>query len=680
MDKPRTDGVAMTGAGSVPRRRGCRCRAVAGLALLVAALLVWPAPASARDLSESDLVLYRDAFRSVQREQWGDAVATAARAHERLPAKIIRWMDLARPRSGHSFAEISAFIRSNPAWPNHNGLARQAEETMPATMPAAEVVAWFEAHAPVSALGVGRYADALVARGDSDKAAALVKRFWLEANFTAAEDEVAFRHRFAAVLQPADHLARLERVLWDHQALAAQRLLPLVDEGQRALALARLALAGDEPGLDETLRRVPPQLAGDPGLAYERLHWRRAKENYAGALEILNHPPAELGRPALWWTERNFFVRLLLKQRNPSAAYLLVTAHGLSAGQPLAEAEFLAGWLALRHLHLPAEALGHFQRLYEAVTAPMSRARGAYWCGRAADALDDHEQAQDWYRKAAAFPTMFYGQMATLALGREIAPAMPAEPVPGAEAALRFARRDLVQAARLLHEIDPGDSAGRVGLFLRRMARDVTDAADWPLLGRLAIELNRPDEAIFVAKQAFQAGVVLTGSGYPEVSLRSNVGIEGALALALIRQESTFNNKIVSSAGARGLMQLMPNTSKRLAHKLSLKHDPTDARLSEDNDYNILIGTAEIQELLESYHGSYILTIAGYNAGSGRIDDWLGIYGDPRKPGVDPLDWIESIPFAETRNYVQRVLEAAQVYRWRRGAGGRSLKQDLGLK
>ncbi len=654
--------------------RGC------GMACLLAvALLAGPGVVSARDLSDADLALYRDAFRYAQRDQWGDAVATAAKARERLPARIIRWMDLARPKSGHSFSEIAAFIRANPGWPNKTGLARQAEETMPASQPPAEVVAWFEAHAPVSARGVERYAEALSSLGEAEQAASVVKRFWVDANFSTAEDEIAFRRHFVGLLQPADHLARLDRVLWDHQPLAAQRLLPLVDERQRLLAMARLALADDESGLDETLRRVPAELANHPGLLYERLHWRRVKENYAGALEILNHSPADLGRPALWWTERNFFVRLLLKQRNAAAAYMLVTGHGLTQGQPLAEAEFLAGWLALRHMRLPAEALVHFQRLTGTVTAPMSRARGAYWCGRAAEALGDHQQAQDWYRKAAGYPTMFYGQVATLALGGDVLRAIPAEPAPSADGAQRFARRDLVQAARLLHEIDRADSAGRVGLFLRRMAKDTTDPADWPLLGRLAIELNRPDEAIFIAKQAFQAGVVLSSSGYPEISLRSNVGIERALALSLIRQESTFNNKIVSSAGARGLMQLMPNTSKRLAHKLKLRRPPTDARLSEDNDYNILIGTAEIQELIDSYRGSYILAIAGYNAGSGRIDDWLGIYGDPRNPGVDAIDWIESIPFAETRNYVQRILEATQVYRARFGTAKRTLKQDLGI-
>ncbi len=649
-------------------------------AVTVIGVLFTPITAGiAKDLSDQDLALYRAAFHYAQHDEWGEAVAYAAKPRERLLAKVIRWMELARPKSGHSFSEIIAFIGANPTWPNQTGLLRQAEETMPAEMPASAVARWFEAHGPVSALGVGRYADALVALGSRAKAAALVRRFWIEANFVTDGDEIAFRHRFAALLEPADHLARLDRVLWEHQSGAARRMFSLVDGDHRALAVARIALADDESDVEGALRQVPAALLNDAGLSYERLHWRRVKANYVGALELLNHPPAELGRPALWWVERNFLARHLFEQHNAEAAYSQVIAHGFREGQPLAEAEFFAGWLALRHLHQPDEALAHFQRMFDAVTMPMSRARAAYWCGRAADAIGEPGEAQEWYGKAAAFPTMFYGQLASAALRPAHPLVIPVEPAVSAEEAARFSRRGLVQVVRLLHEIDPHDSADRVGLFLRRMVRDAVSPADWVLLGRLALDVHQPDEAIYVAKQAIQRGVVLTGSGYPMLSFRQSGAVEKGLALSLIRQESTFNNRIVSSAGARGLMQLMPNTATRLAHKLKLRTMPTDARLSDDNDLNILLGTNEIKELIDSYRSSYVLALAGYNAGSGRVDDWLDEFGDPRQ-GVDPIDWIESIPFAETRNYVQRGLEALQVYRARLGQKGPNLIQDLGLR
>ena len=651
---------------------------LAGLVFAAGAGLVFAAGAAvAGELSDSDLDLYRAAFRYAQQEKWEEAVSRALEPRERLPGKVIRWMDLARPKSGNSFADISAFVRANPGWPNQTGLLRQAEETMPAEMAASEVVAWFSAHAPVSALGVGRYADALTARGEAGKAAALVRKFWLEANFVSADDETAFRRRFAAVLTQKDHLGRLDRALWEHHTAAAQRLLGLVDAGHRAVAEARIALAGDERGLEAALQRVPEELQNDPGLAYERLRWRRHKDNDAGALDVLNHPPAELGRPALWWTERNILARRLLERHNPQAAYALVSAHGFSEGQPLAEAEFFAGWLALRHLRRPAEALAHFERMYGAVTSPMSRARGAYWRARALEAGGDRDEAEEWYAKAAAFPTMFYGQLAAAALGNERL-TLPPEPTVSAEEAAKFERREMVRVVRFLHEIDPRDNADRVGLFLRRMIRDASSADEWVLLARLATEMRQPEEAIFAAKQAFQNGVTLIATGYPTIPLHRNSSIENGLALSLIRQESTFNTNIVSSAGARGLMQLMPATARLVAKKLGVR--PDDDRLTEDPDYNILLGTTYIRQMVDAYGGSYLLAIAAYNAGSGRVDSWLAKYGDPRQPGMDPLDWMEAIPIAETRNYVQRVLEALQIYRLRLGQGGHGLRQDLARK
>ncbi|MEI6560341.1 MAG: lytic transglycosylase domain-containing protein [Rhodospirillaceae bacterium] len=653
---------------------------IAGAVALAVVAILSGAPAFAGSVSDQDLALLRSAFRSVREEKFDAAVALAAKAEERIGAKVVRWLDLARPKSGHLHTEIAAFIEANPTWPNRKGLWRQAETTLPPEMPAVGVVAWFEQHPPVSALGLGRYADALAASGEADRAADLVRRFWVDLEFADDDDENDFRRRFAAILGPADHAARLERVLWDHKSSAARRLLPLVDAGHRAVAEARLALAGDEPGIAAVLNRVPDQLQNDPGLAYERLRWRREKRNYRGVLEILAHPPVALGRPALWWTERNFMARHLLEGHDPAAAYSLAAAHGQTEGQAYAEAEFLAGWLALRHLRRPADALGHFRRLYGAVTAPMSRARGAYWCGRAADALGDHAQAREWYGKAALFPTMFYGQLAAAALAPTRPPAIPAEPTVSREDAVHFARRGMVQAVRLLHEVDSADKADLIGVFLRALARDVAGPAEWAQLAQLALEVRRPDEAIAISKQALVAGVVLPVSGYPAVRVRGGGGVETGLVLAIIRQESTFNHRVVSSAGARGLMQMMPNTAARLARKLRLKGRPTEARLSEDDDYNLLLGTAEIQELIRSYRESYLLAIAAYNAGSGHVDAWLRKIGDPRTARVDPIDWIESIPFAETRNYVQRVLEALQVYRARSSSVPRTLAIDLGQR
>ncbi|MEI8396061.1 MAG: lytic transglycosylase domain-containing protein [Rhodospirillaceae bacterium] len=646
------------------------------IAATVAAMVLSAAgPGVAGSLSASDLDLYRAAFRHAENERWDEAVRIASEGSERLPGKIMRWLDLARPQSGNSFAAISGFLRANKLWPNRAGLQRQAEKTMPDDMPAGEVRAWFAQFPPASSVGVGRYHDALIAGGERDKATELVRKFWVDSNFSNTEDELDFRQRFASELRSGDHAARLERLLWEHQPSAAQRMLSRVDENRQALAKARLALADDEPGLDAAVQRIPESLRSDPGFLYERLRWRRRKDNDAGALEILHAPPEELGRPALWWAERHILARRLMERRDYAGAYRLVKQHGQSEGTALGEAEFLAGWLALRRLNKPAEAYAHFQRMYTGANSPMSRSRGAYWSGRAAEAQNDKDQAREWYGIGAKYPTMFYGQLAAAALGQDrVSPG--GEPSVSSAEQSEFNRRELVRVVHLLREIDPRDATDRIGLFMRRLTKDATTPADYVLLGRLAQEVHRPDLAIFVSKQAFQAGTALPVAGYPAVPVHSNGEVEAALVLALIRQESTFNTNTVSSAGARGLMQLMPATAKLVAGKLGVRH--VDARLTADTDYNILLGSTFIGQMIDVYSGSYILAIAAYNAGSGRVTDWLAKFGDPRDD-VDPLDWIESIPIGETRNYVQRILEALQVYRTRLGtaSGDHSLKRDL---
>jgi soluble lytic murein transglycosylase len=658
------------GAGKSGRCRGGLAAALAGFFLLLSA------PAGAAALSAADLDLYRQAFRAAGQEHWSEAHALAGRAREPLPAKVLQWLDLTRPDSPASFGRITAFIKANPDWPNQNGLRRQAEAALGEVAPA-ELRAWFASVPPTTAAGVGAYAEALIAAGEAERAAELVRRHWQAGAFNA-EEEASFRARFQTTLRRGDHWARLDRLLWERQEAPARRLVPLVDDGHQALAEARLALASDEPGVEAALRRVPESLAADPGLLYDRLLWRRKKNLDEGALESLAAQPAAMGRPALWWTERHILARRAIERGDYALAYRLARNHGQSETQPVAEAEFLAGWLALRRLQQPGEAFQHFQRLYQAVQSPMSRSRGAYWSGRAAEALGDRRLAMDWFANAARFGTMFYGQLAAAALGGGDRPAAVAtEPPVARDQSEAFNHRELVRVVRMLGEIEPGDPADRCALFLRRLIRDADRAVDLLLLSRLALEVNRPDLAIAAAKQAAQLGFDLGLAGYPAIPLQNTGPLEPALVLSVIRQESSFNPAIVSSAGARGLMQLMPATAKLVAGKLGQRH--TDARLISDPAYNIQLGSNYLGQLIETYDGSYIMAIAAYNAGLGRVKGWVEKFGDPRLGAIDPLDWIESIPIAETRNYVQRVLEALQVYRLRLGHGRseRSLAADL---
>jgi soluble lytic murein transglycosylase len=626
-------------------------------------------------LSEPDLAIYRAAFKAAEAGRWPEANALASQAGEKLPAKAIQWLDMGRNDTDAGFEAISSFIRHNPEWPNLNTLRRNAEMAMPLWMPDGDVKAWFRAYPPLSGGGVLRYATVLLNDGKTKEASDLVRERWVAGGFGTTEEQ-DFRARFGELLRPRDHVARLDRLVWDNEESAARRMFNLVDSGHQALAEARLHLANMKKGnVDTLLNKVPPALRNDPGLLYERARWRRRKDQNDGALEILMNKPADMVRPAAWWTEMQILARRSIEDGAYAEAYRIIRNHGQKDGLALSQAEFLAGWLTLRFLGKPQDALKHFERLYASVSAPISRSRGAYWAGRAAEELKQQDQARKWYGVAAGHMTTFYGQLAQQRLHDGKAAVMPAEPKLQEEAAAAFNRKELPRLARMLNRIDP--IADREGIFVRRMGSNAKTAEDYALVTLLAREIARPDLAVTVAKQAVQEGVTLVNAGYPVVDMPNLGWLEPALVHSLIRQESTFNENAVSPAGARGLMQLMPTTAKQVASQLGMQH--TNSRLTSDPDYNIALGSAYMRELLDRFNGSYVLAIAAYNAGPGRVREWLQANGDPRGEGVDVVDWIELIPVYETRNYVQRVMEAVHVYRARINGGSVKLllEEDL---
>ncbi|HYE52101.1 MAG TPA: lytic transglycosylase domain-containing protein [Azospirillaceae bacterium] len=640
-------------------------------ALLLAGTLF--APPALAQISSADIATYRSAFKAAERGRWDEALRTARRAKEDLPEKVLRWMELARPDTQADFRTITAFLAANPDWPNQAALRRNAEARMPDDLAEAEARAWFERYPPLTTSGFFRHVDLMLAAGQSEKALAAVRDRYVNGGL-GPQEERDFRQRFVSLLRPQDHWARIDRLVWDGDAAGAKRLLPLVDPGRQAVALARLTLAADNGGIDGALRKVPDNLANDPGLLYERTRWRRRKDMEDGVLDILTKLPPELGRPEAWWTEQHIMARRLIERGQHEKAYRIAAAHAVKDGLGFAQAEFLAGWLSLRFLKKPQQALDHFVKLYEGTTSPISRARGAYWAGRAAEALGNPEQARQWFQLAAGHGSTFYGMLAADRTGVAAAQVVPRAPAPSAEARAKFDKRDLVRAARMMERI-AGASDQRVELFLRKMSNDAKTAEEYQLVGGLAREMGLRQLGVSISRQALQDGVVLMDAGYPTLPSKLAPRPEPALVHALIRQESTFDQDAVSAAGARGLMQLMPPTAAQIAKRLGLKH--TVAKLTADPAHNVRVGSAYLQELLERYGGSYVLAIAAYNAGPGRVSGWLKEFGDPRQPGVDVIDWIETMPIYETRNYVQRVLENVQVYRLRLNEPAVPVADDL---
>ncbi|MDE1147951.1 MAG: lytic transglycosylase domain-containing protein [Azospirillaceae bacterium] len=641
-----------------------------GLATLLLPLSLMCAAPVALAQSSGDIATYRAAFKAADKGKWADAHRLADHGHDALADKVLTWMDLSRSDTDASFDQLAAFIDQNPDWPGLAALRRNAEIRLPniGDTPTRD---WFDKHPPLTTAGFNRYADSLLNLGDSEKAIGLIRDRYIKGNFGVV-DERDFRSKYVALLRPADHWARLDRLLWDNDEDAARRMLPIVDPGHQAVAAARLAMADMDPGVERLLQQVPAPLMSEPGITYERLRWRRRNNMDAAALEIVENPPKDLGRPEAWWTERHILARRLMDQGQMQRAYRLAAAHGVTDGLGFIQAEFMAGWLSLQFLNKPDQALDHFTRLYEGVSSPVGQSRGAYWAGRACEKLGNPERARQWYELGARYGSTFYGMMAQEKLGQ--AEAIPIAPTPSTEERSRFEKKELVRAARLLDRVLTEDD-DRVDLFLRKLSSDAKTPDDFVLVAKAALEMHRRDLGVGISRQSLSQGIVLADAGYPILSTRMPPQPETALIHALIRQESSFKVDAASGAGALGLMQLMPPTAQQLARREGMKYAVT--KLTHDADFNIRLGSIYVQDLLDRFGGSYILAIAAYNAGPGRVANWLRDYGDPRIDAVDPVDWVETIPIYETRNYVQRVLENLHVYRIRTGAKSLPMTTDL---
>lgn len=573
---------------------------------------------------------------------------------------IAEWLWLKESGSGAEFESIARFIERHGEWPARDTLYRRADEVIDHRVPPAQVLAWYAKRKPRTGNGFMRLGEAQFATGKQAEAIATLRSGWVDGNFTEADEKIFYQnHR--EHLSAADHVARTDRLLWERQIPAAKRMLARLQGGERQLAEARLALITQTGNVDLEIAQVPGDLVRHQGLLYDRVRWRRDKGLDDQVDELLAAAPEGSDRAERWWRERNIQARTALGEGRAEEAYALVANHGTIDARSLSEAEWLAGWIALRFLKDPGAAKSHFLKFYETVRYPVSLARGAYWLARTeAEAGGAEAEINRWYGIAAAHSTTYYGQLALLALNRRGPLALPAEPAVSPQQFDAFERSDLVKAARLLAAAQQDDS---FRMFITRLGDRAKSPAERFLTVKLAADAGRIDHSVAAAKKAAQEGVMVVRHAFPIPVELNKPGLnpEPALALAVTRQESEFDQQAVSSAGAMGLMQLMPATAKKVASTLRLPFKRK--RLTEDAAYNATLGRHYLGQLLGEWDGNYVLTLAAYNAGTSRARQWMDAWGDPRDPGTDVVDWIESIPFSETRNYVQRVLESVQVYR-----------------
>jgi soluble lytic murein transglycosylase len=636
--------------------------------------------AAAKAPTDSDLAPARAALAAADAGKWAEAESRARQAKDPLVVKLIQWLGLVRGGNNASFTGIVRYIEENSDWPSRRQLLRRAEEVMGNAVADQEALAWFAKNPPVSAAGQIRLAEALIATGDTQHGMKILRHAWISANLSDAQERDLYK-RYRKVLAKEDHVARLDRLLWEGRDAQVRRQLWRVDPGHRAWGEARLMLRQRRGNVDRALARVPADLRDDAGLVYERLRWRRVKGKYAQARELFVDLPGDLRRPDLWWHERSILARRALREGLVSDAYRIVKEHRLNGGPEFAEAEWLAGWIALRFLHDADIALHHFQTMFTEVNYPVSRARSAYWAGRTAEARQDRDLARLWHGIAASYPTTYYGQLAAARLGPAAAVVLPAKPNVSNAEKTAFDRHELTRAVRLVAALDLKDE---LRPFLLRLA-ELKDTPGWRYLtATLANDIKRPDLAIAVAKKSGREGWELPHVGFPAITpppppggANGKVALEIPLVLAVVRQESAFQLDAVSRAGARGLMQLLPRTAREVARGVNLPYAPQ--KLVSDAAYNLKLGQAYLRDLLAEFEGSYVLALAAYNAGPKRAREWLKEIGDPRASADDAIDWVEMIPYEETRNYVQRVLENLQVYRLRLSETelAQSLEKDL---
>ncbi len=636
-------------------------------------------------LTKADLAALNDAFAEGDRGNWPEAMRHAARIADPVAARLVLWSRLVAQDSGATLAEIVAFQQQNPDWPRQALLSRRAEEALLAySMSDQDMLTWFGDHPPLTGEGRLRYGKALVANGRSAEGREWIQRAWVENDFSPARQKEILSS-FRPYLTAAVHKARLDRLLFDERSADARATAVLIGADAQKLADTRIKLMTGSSLAPGALSSLPSSLKSDPGLIYDQVRFERRRGNDDKTVALVMTAPSEphaMVDADAWWIERKIAARKALAVGQYKQAYQIVSRHGLKSGSDFAEAEFMSGWIALQYLNNPSSALSHFARLNDAVATPISKARAEYWCGRAAEAGRDRNVAELYYRKASEYPTTFYGQLGTAALagmkGETPRLHLPKDPAPTAGAKAAFEKLELVHATKVLHDLDRTD---QMWSFMLHLADILDDRGELAELSDLAVKYGEPKLALRIAKAASQRNIVLPQRAYPVALMpdyrAKGPTVEKALVYGLSRQESEFDAAVVSPAGARGLMQLMPGTAKIVAKQIKVPYS-TD-RLTSDPAYNAMLGSAHLGDLIENYSGSYIMSVAAYNAGGSRVSEWVDQFGDPRSGKVDPIDWVENIPFSETRNYVQRVMENTEIYRTRlSGVPGKiRLEEDL---
>ena len=616
-------------------------------------------------LNDKDYILAKEVFDLIEKNKWNDAIILSKKFDDKEVINLVNWLLLKEQENQATFNDYYEFILKNPDYPRINRLRYLAEHKilLKNSSPRA-IINWFEKELPSSGVGKIKLGEAYLEMGQNELAANLIKTGWIDADLSP-DDLKYYKNKFNNILKTEDHLKRADYLAWNDQYWDLKRMLSYLPQNERLLYNARFILKTNSSGVDQAVADVPEQFKKDLGLQFDRLKWRVRRNRLEGSVEILKnfHGEETLKYAEKWWNLRENIARDLIFEKKYSEAYEVSSNHHLSEGPDYADAEWISGWLALSFLNETDLAIKHFINFYSKVGYPVSLSRGAYWLGLAYEKKADQEKALNFFKEASKFSNTFYGQLSYIKIKSAQPFQIPTDFTVKDGYENEFNKNKLIKHVKLLKELDKSKFSKDI---IKHLASLNIDNGSEVLAAKLATEVGRFDYAIQVAKEASYEKRFINFYNYPVINTQGEINNKKMpapeLILAIIRQESEFDSRANSYVGAQGLMQLMPATAKLVSKNIGVTYNKDS--LQKDSNYNVKLGTYYINSLLDDYDGVYPFAIAAYNAGPNRVKLWIKKYGDPNRKEISFVDWIELIRFEETRNYVQRVIENINVYKF----------------
>ena len=636
-------------------------------------------------LSKRDYAIAKEVFLLIKQKKWKSAIKSTNRIKDKEFKNLVNWLYLKEKRNAASFGEYTKFIEENKDYPRINRLKYLAEHKINlSSTSASTIIGWFDTETPLSGFGEIKLGEAYLLKGRIDEGSELIKKGWITASLSS-KDLRYLNKKYRKILNSSDHIKRAEYLAWDYKYWDLKRILRYLPKDHRALYNARQILMSSSYGVDKAISDVPEKFKSDIGLRYDRLKWRRRRGRVESSLEIINNAPNDnnaLVRADLWWKERQIISRSLIYKKKYQLAYDVSKNHSLNKdneneGPAYAEAEWMSGWIALSFLNNPKVAIEHFNNFYKNVGYPISLARGAYWLGVAYEKIGNDNLSRKYFKEGSKYLTTFYGQLSYEKVNPFEEFQLNDDSKYSEEYKKKFNKNPLVRHVLLLKELNKSSLSKDIIKHLATL--DVENGSE-VLAAELATNVGRYDYAIQISKKASYEKRFINKFNYPIIATPEIINGKSMpsqeIILAITRQESEFDPKANSYAGAKGMMQLMTYTAKLVSQQMKVPY--SKSKLTADPEYNIRLGTYYFNSLLNEYREIYPFAIAAYNAGPKRVRYWRKINGDPSKNKIDYVNWIELIKFKETRNYVQRVLENANVYKYM--LSGKPVKLEKYLK